>query len=78
MLALISLLPTTVVPPADIYCSDMKQVIIKLGEQDYDELLRCIRWVASDAISEPNRVAAFALARRIEQSAEVRVVDPAD
>ena len=65
-------------PPTVIYCSDMKQVIIKVSEQDYNELLRCVRWVASDAISEPNRVSAFGLARRIEQSAEVRVSDPAE
>jgi len=55
----------------------MKQVILKLSEQDYNELLRCIRWVASDAIGDPNRVAAFALASRIEHSAEVREVDSA-
>jgi len=56
----------------------MKQVIIKVSEQDYHELLRCVRWVASDALGEPNRVAAFALAKRIEQSAEVRVLGPTD
>jgi len=55
----------------------MKQVVIKLSEQDYNELLGCVRWVASDAISEPNRVSAFALAGRIEQSAEIHVLDPA-
>jgi hypothetical protein len=54
----------------------MKQVIIKLSEQDYKELLRCVRWVASDAIGETNRVSAFSLAKRIEESAEVRVLDP--
>ena len=46
----------------------MKQIIVKLSTEDYHELLRCVRWVASDAVSEPNRAAAFALARRIEKS----------
>ena len=52
----------------------MKQFVIKLNEQDYRELLRCVRWVASDAVSEPNRTAAFGLAKRIEDGTEE--IDP--
>lgn len=48
----------------------MKQIVIRLSEQDYKELLRCVRWVASDALSERNRTDAFGLAKRIEESAK--------
>lgn len=47
----------------------MEQVVIKLSERDYHELLRCVRWVASDALNDANRRDAFGLAARIERSA---------
>lgn len=47
----------------------MKQILIQLSEQDYNELLRCVRWVASDALNDANRRAAFGLAARIERAA---------
>ncbi|HLJ51048.1 MAG TPA: hypothetical protein VKU01_33805 [Bryobacteraceae bacterium] len=46
----------------------MEQVVIKLSERDYHELLRCVRWVASDALNDANRRDAFALAARIEKA----------
>ena len=46
----------------------MKQIIVKLRTEDYHELLGCVRWVASDAVSESNRAEAFDLAGRIEKS----------
>jgi len=48
----------------------VKQILIQLSERDYHELLRCVRWVASDALNEANRRDAFSLAARIERAAK--------
>lgn len=47
----------------------VKEIVIQLSEQDYQHLLRCVRWVASDAVNDSNRAAAFSLAARIERAA---------
>ncbi len=44
------------------------KVVISLSEEDYQELLRYIRWNASVALSDRNRIAALSLIDRIEDS----------